>query len=211
MELTLNAQLLNDAGIPEALYLEKDGEALPITGLNVEQLTEISYRISGISDVASGPGEYSLSIDEKLLSKHSSGISGHGLARIRWTLESSSKTPVATSKPVLPPVFKVAGIVCAPAARSATVVSTTDPLKSIFEMTTSAAFVSRVKVTARDSTEVMPSELEWPRSGLTAKLLMPMVADRFTVQEIFCVPTPSLSITSLKPGKFTVKVYSPSG
>ncbi|MDF2188548.1 MBG domain-containing protein [Paraflavitalea sp. CAU 1676] len=90
-------KLLSSTGLDTAVYLTRNGVALPTTGVFIHPQNDTMYYVGGLRTAGIAPGAYRLTFNATPFSKYSSGKSGDGLVTVNWTVLSTNRAPVANA------------------------------------------------------------------------------------------------------------------
>ena len=77
------------------MKLEHGGTEIELTGVTVEQVSELSYIVKGLKNLEAIYGNYTLSLDVSGLHKYRSGLSGNNIVSVTWFIEMQNQAPTA--------------------------------------------------------------------------------------------------------------------
>lgn len=81
------------------LTLFKDNVGISSMSLEITELNDSTFRVSGLSTIANEPGDYRLSFKIDSFAKYLSGLPGAGNVNLHWVIANSNLAPIANAGP----------------------------------------------------------------------------------------------------------------
>ncbi len=112
--LSFSEPVLDEGTISTAsIQLNRGSDIIDTDGWALQRLTDTSYQLIGLTELAPVPGSYQLKVDLSAFQKYSSGVRGTGGAIFNWELIEYNQAPIAEAGPdtliTIPQVYQLDG------------------------------------------------------------------------------------------------------
>jgi hypothetical protein len=102
ININFNRRVLDyTPNVYSTLTLFKDNVGISSTPLEITELNDSTFRVSGFSTIANEPGDYKLAFKIDSFAKYLSGLPGSGNVDLYWEIANSNLVPIANAGPDL--------------------------------------------------------------------------------------------------------------